>query len=97
MSVATLASVVNWLDQGTGDPGLAFDDYDNTTTEIVEIREAKESDLWMVHPVTVINSVDGSHELCALFITFCFDEDGRSKVVFGAIDQKGEPCAWHSV
>lgn len=100
MSVATVATIVNYLDNGTPagpeGEGLKFDDFANTSTVIAEIREDNASHLWMVCPVTVIG-VDGPHYGCCLLITFCYDDDNEHQTVFGAVDRKGQPIAWQEV
>lgn len=92
---ATIETIVRFLDHGTGDPGLRFADIVDDLTEIREVRNHEYSDLWTVHPLTVVN-VDGPHERCLLCITFCLDADTEEVMVrFLALDPWGQPVAYH--
>lgn len=94
---ATLETILGFLDNGTGDPGLSFEDVEDEVTAITQLREGKHTDLWTVYPITVVNT-DGPHELCWLGITICQDVETDDPIFrFLALGQWGEPVAYHEV
>lgn len=98
---ATLETIIGFLDNGTGDPGLQFSATDEDTL-IVQVREHEHSDLWIVHPVDVTNSTDaeehGPHERCLLCVTICMDADTDEPIYrFLGLDPWGQPIAYHEV
>ena len=95
---ATLETILHFLDNGTardGGGGLTFADIEDDSTEIREVRNHEYSDLWTVHPLTVVN-VDGPHERCLLCITICIDAETEETMFrFLALDPWGQPVAYH--
>lgn len=97
MSVATLATIVQYLNDGTGDPGLQFEGYENSVTRIVEIRESDAMDQWMILPIDVV-AEDATYRACTLLITILPPVDGAPAVwAFLAVDALGEPCSFQAV
>ena len=89
---ATLASITQLLENGTGDPGLSFEVPEWATLQ--EVISDDHSAVWAVWPVGVIG-MDGLHPRCLLVITVVPDSTGRIVFRCLAVDQDGEPCAYH--
>lgn len=89
--VATLKTLMAFLDYGTGDPGLKFRSADNCN--IAQLHEGDNSEWWAIHPVDVLNT-DGWHDECLLIVTIKLVE-GNIVYCFLAVDANGQAVAYH--